>query len=94
MGFLNDFGPAFVEGLEEFLFGKALSLEHELTEIGESGSGLGRLMKPCAVAAKRAAKAELRSQAVRVSARQKKGSAAKAGSRQRHRARLKSCPPE
>ena len=27
LGFLNHFGPAFVEGLEEFLFGKALSLE-------------------------------------------------------------------
>ena len=24
LGFLNDFGPAFVEGLEEFLVGKAL----------------------------------------------------------------------
>jgi len=40
-GFLDDFGPAILEGLEEFLFGETLGLEHELPEIGESGGGLG-----------------------------------------------------
>jgi len=40
-GFLDDFGPAVVEGFEEFLFGEALGLEHELAEVGESNGGLG-----------------------------------------------------
>src|SRR5258708_32759178 len=40
-GFVDDFGPAVVEGFEEFLFGEALGLEHELAELGESDGGLG-----------------------------------------------------
>jgi hypothetical protein len=40
-GFLNNFGPAILEGLEEFLLGKLLNLEHELTEIGERRGCLG-----------------------------------------------------
>jgi hypothetical protein len=40
-GFLDDFGPTVFEGFEEFLFGEALGLEHEVAEIGESDGGLG-----------------------------------------------------
>ena len=40
-GLLDDFGPAVVEGFEEFLLGEALGLEHELAEVSESDGGLG-----------------------------------------------------
>jgi hypothetical protein len=40
-GFLDDFGPAVFEGFEEFVFGEALGLEHEVAEIGEGDGGLG-----------------------------------------------------
>jgi hypothetical protein len=40
-GFADDFGPAVVEGLYEFLSGEFLGLEHEVTEIGEGDGGLG-----------------------------------------------------